>query len=293
MAEVIEMGKRTLGYNPIIEYIKNAYSDDLILIDAMFTWEVDEAIKHKKSIETLIQNKRVEIDGVGWRNTGHKGYIDLSNINVRGYVHPDYDYQVTKITEGCPNNCPYCYSGDFKVLGVPEIKRNHVKLTDENLLAHPEICDVLETLRDKRVNGNVVYYEAICGFEKQRITPRVARHLKDARFENPRIAWDEPLTWKSQKKVYNTIRTLVNVGYDPQTISVFILTNWEVAMRDCFKKLNLLKVWNVKVNDCCYNCNYDNPIPYGWTLREIRKFRREAREHNQIVRFKIYPEGVD
>lgn len=283
------MGKRTLKFNPIVELIKENYPDELIILDVMFTWEIPKALKRKAEIEA-VTNERVIIDGVGWRNAGNEGYVDLSQLDGREYVSPEFDYQVTKITEGCPNSCSFCFSGDFKVLGVPKFKRNRVLLTDENLLAHPQIEDVLRELSLVRLNGKVVYYEAICGFEKSRLTLDVCELLKKARFGNIRFAWDEKLTMKSQTIAYATIKKLMSVGYAPEAISIFVLTNWEVGMRDCFKKMDLMKVWGVKINDCCYNCNYSDPVSEGWELEEIRKFRKGAREHNLVVKYKVFPE---
>lgn len=292
MAEVISMGKRTLEYNPISDLIAREHPDDMIMLETMFTWEVDPAIAKKRQMAT-ITTKEIIIDGPGWRNAGHQGHFDISEIDYHSHVPDDQEVQVTKITEGCPNNCQFCFSKDFRVIGMPVFKRNHVKLTDENLLAHPGIEGILKELSQVRVNGKVVYYEAICGLEKARITPEIAPLLKEARFKNIRIAWDEPFTDASQKRAQKAVRTLVKAGYNKKTISIFILTNWKVTQAECEQKLDLMKVWNVKVNDCCFNCCYDNPIPDGWTLQEIKDFRRKCRKHNQIVNFEIDPEMKD
>jgi len=289
--EVIEVGKRSLEYNPTIEKIKMQYPDDLVVLDCMFTWDVQKAEKMAAQIRLLNPDKKVVIDGVGWRNYGGAGYIDLNKLDG-GEVVPDWsDVQVTKITEGCPKSCPYCFSGNFSYSNqIPPILRNHVKLSDENLLPHPEIVRILKELSQVRVNGKVVHYEAICGFDKDFLTDEIARFLKQARFENVRIAWDEPFTDASQKKVQRTIKMLVKAGFRAKLVSCFVLTNERVSYADCLMKLDLLKVWNIKVNDCCFNCSYDDPIPHGWTLGEIKEFRRRARKQNQLVLFGIDPE---
>jgi len=288
MATVIEMGKRTLEYNPVVEAIENTYPDDYIILNTMFTWEIEDALKQLKQ-GRLDSNKYVVIDGVGWRNAGNEGVIDLDNL-IYPDLPEDQETQVTKITEGCPNNCEFCFSKDFKVLPFPEIIRNEVKLTDENLLAHPQIDQMLMMFFLQKVNNKVVRYEAICGFERRRITEHIAKLLKQARFKNIRFAWDDKFSDKSQKECSQIVTNLKKAGYDPQTISIFILTNWKVPLSECEKKLDLMKVWNVKVNDCCFNCCYDNPIPHYWSMDEIKHFRKKCREHNQIVRFKIFPE---
>jgi hypothetical protein len=70
------------------------------------------------------------------------------------------DSQQIRITEGCSNQCPYCYEPrEFKVFGVPPIVRNKVRIVDMNLLAKPEAHDILRELAAKRVGGRVVRYE--------------------------------------------------------------------------------------------------------------------------------------
>jgi hypothetical protein len=56
-------------------------------------------------------------------------------------------------------------------------------------------------------------------------------------------------------------------------------------------KLELCKVWNVKVNDCWFdNQLAPNIKPIHWSIEQINKFRQKCRKHNQIVRFGIDPE---
>lgn len=291
MAEVIEIGKRSLEYNPTVEKIKKQYPDDLIVLDCMFTWDVKRAKERAAQIRLLDSNKRVIVDGVGWRNAGNDGYIDLGKLDGGEVVLGDCDVQVTKITEGCPKNCPYCFSGEFRYSEqIPPIMRNKVKFSDENLLAHPDIERILKELTEVRVNGRVVHYEAICGFDRDFLTGEIAALLKGARFINVRIAWDEPFTDASQKKTQKAVKVLVRAGFDSKLMSCFVLTNERVSYGDCLKKLDLLKVWRVKVNDCCFNCSYNDPKPQGWTMDEIKEFRRKARKHNQLVLFGIDPE---
>ena len=52
MAEVIQIGKRTIPFNPISEAIKAGYPDDMILLETMFTWDVPEAESKKRQMET-------------------------------------------------------------------------------------------------------------------------------------------------------------------------------------------------------------------------------------------------
>lgn len=43
----------------------------------------------------------------------------------------DGQEQWIRITEGCPNQCPYCAEPrEFKIFDIPEIVRNKVKILD-------------------------------------------------------------------------------------------------------------------------------------------------------------------
>jgi hypothetical protein len=74
-------------------------------------------------------------------------------------------------------------------------------------------------------------------------------------------------------------------------LSCFIICDWQIPYEDCLKKLDLLKIWGVKVNDCWFDnvvspnfqCKY-------WTLEQCKEFRKKCRKHNQMILFGIDPE---
>lgn len=77
-------------------------------------------------------------------------------------------------------------------------------------------------------------------------------------------------------------------------LSVFVLVNWKIPFRDCVKKLDLFKVWNVKCTDCCYDGGYPkSEIDFNnnkrfndkrfWDYYQIKRFRAMSRKHNQII----------
>ena len=70
------------------------------------------------------------------------------------------DEQWIRITEGCPNQCPYCYEPpEIRIFPTPEIVRNEVKIIDMNLLCKPEAATIIRDLANRRVDGKVVHYE--------------------------------------------------------------------------------------------------------------------------------------
>jgi hypothetical protein len=282
--DIITVGKRSI-YNPAHYQIKKLYkSKNWLLIDLMFTWDLPKAVNELKQ-QRLKHYDQTFIDGVGWKNLGNDPVLDWNAITRIPYEQKE-NYQVTKITKGCPHSCPFCYSDDFEVVGVPSFNRNDVRLVDENLLQHPHIFDILDELRNKKVGGKVVRYEAVCGFHIELLSLPIAAALKQSRFIKPRIAWDGCLD--NNSLVDLALNNLTLGGYRASDISVFMLTNYKVPYADCLAKLEHLQKWGVRINDCCYNCSSADPIPQYWTMEEIKDFRRRARKHNQLIIFKGY-----
>lgn len=198
--------------------------------------------------------------------------------------------QWIRITEGCPHNCPFCYEPlELKLFSIPEIVRNKVKIMDMNLLCKPKALEIIEELGEKRVNGKVVYYDLICGADYRFMTKELASAMKNSRFKKIRIAWD--WLYKDQLRIKDTINLLLNAGYRPNELMVFMICNWRIPYKECCKKLDLCKVWNVQVADNYFDNQVKTILPIHWTEEQIKDFRRACRKHNQLVNFKIDPEA--
>ncbi len=210
------------------------------------------------------------------------------------YNNYNEEEQWIRINEGCLNNCEFCretkengYYNNF--LDVPEIIRNKVKIMDMNFVWNLHCIDILNEFGNKRVNKKVVYYELICGIDWRLMNQDIANALNDNRFKNIRFAWDHTL--KHQIKIKDCLNILLKAGYKAKSLSCFIICDWKISYEDCLKKLDLLKIWNVKFNDCWFDnttspnfqCNY-------WNLEQCKEFRRKCRKHNQMVLFGIDPE---
>jgi len=222
------------------------------------------------------------------------------NYNYGPYNKVKGDKQWIRITEGCPWNHEYCYEPiENKVFGIPEIVRNKVGVMDMNLLCKPEALDIIKELGEKQVDGKVVHYEMLCGIDYRFLTPDIAQALYDARFgafnkngewyRSMRFAWD--MEFDEQDKIRGTIKILTDAGYKNEELMVFMICNWRIPYSTNLRKLDLCKVWGVKVADCYYD-NQVGPqfIPLHWTLDQIYDFRRKARKHNQMIRFKFDPQ---
>lgn len=198
--------------------------------------------------------------------------------------------QWIRITEGCPHNCSFCYEPmEQKVFRIPKIVRNLVKIMDMNLLCKKQAIEIIMELGKKRVNRKVVRYELICGIDHRFLSHAIAFALKENRFQKIRLAWD--WYYKDQLDIKVAIGKLLMAGYKPNDLMVFMICNWRIPYTENCKKLDLCKVWNVKVCDCYFDGQVSPKIvPIHWTSIEIKDFRRKVRKHNQLVIFKMDPQ---
>lgn len=282
---ITTIGKREI-YSPA-HYKLHALLDDdpnnWIVVDVLFTWDLEEALDLYRSLNSMWSESIVVIDGTGWVNSGGEPFFPRDYLEQLGHFVPKEDYQVAQLTDGCPRNCPWCYSDGMKEVELPVIVKNHVKLIDENSLAFDNIIMKLDWCGQQRVNGLVVYYEFIPGVDRRFLSLEKAEALKRNRFKNIRIAWDGPKN--EGGSVARAIRTLQSVGYRPKDISVFMLTDGKwVSFEECKEKLLSLWEWGVKVNDCRYELG-TNP---SWSQEDWTEFRRICRKHNQLVNFDGY-----
>ena len=187
-----------------------------------------------------------------------------------------------QFTKGCPNQCSYCYETAEMEYFNPDIpKDNQIRILDMNFLSNPNLYWIFDKLPKRE-------YELVCGIDYRRLNQTIANKLKEKNFIKIRWAWD--YSFCEQKKHYKVWRMLKKAGYRSKDLSVFVLVNWKIPYSDCVKKLDLLKVWNVKVNDCCFDGGYKRAKPKYWDIQDIKRFRRMCRKHNQMVLFKIDPE---
>jgi len=213
--------------------------------------------------------------------------------NLDSYNKFNSEEQWIRISEGCVNNCPFCYEPtELKLFSIPEIVRNKVKIMDMNLLCKPEALAIIRELGQKRINGKVVYYELICGIDYRFLTQEIADALKANRFTRIRIAWDWHL--ENQVHIKDALRKLERAGYEKRELMVFMICNWRITYAENMRKLDLCKYWGVKVCDCYFDGQtMPNVVPIFWKHEEIKAFRRMVRKHNQIVNFMVDPEMVN
>jgi len=226
----------------------------------------------------------------------------------------DVDYQIIHTSRGCTRKCKFC--GTWKI--EPEfkykksikmkIRSNRIIFYDNNLLANPHIKNILEELKKAKHNGRVVYSESQCGIDGRLLTLEVAKLLKQARFLNPRIAWDHG--YNQKKMIKKQIDMLVEAGYPAKEIYVFMIYNFEIDYYEMLKKLKQCKRWGVQIADCRYrplNQTFDRYngrikqdsgdyyIHSMWTDKRVKLFRKKVRQQNIMIRhgFNFYSKELE
>lgn len=224
------------------------------------------------------------------------------------------DYQIIHTSRGCIRKCKFC--GTWKIEPEfeakksikDEIRSNKLVFYDNNLLANPYIKDILKEIANTRYNGKPIYCESQCGFDGKILTPELARLIKKARFQNPKIAWDG--SYSESDQIRRQIEMLKEAGYASKEISVFMLYNWELDFEEMEKKRLKCWEWKVQISDCRYrplNQTYDNYNPRRvqtsedyfihpkWTDAEVKQFRKNVRRQNICVRmgFPFYSKTLE
>jgi len=199
--------------------------------------------------------------------------------------------QWMRLSQGCPHNCPWCYEPQkYEVYDIPKIECNKVGIIDMNLLCKSQALKILRSLPVD--NGKVIEYDFICGIDYRFLTREIAEEIKKHHVKRIRLAWD--WFYKDQLKFKDALQILYSVGYKPKQIMVFMICNHpSISYKECLRKLDLCKVWNVLVADCYYDNQvriHEKFTPIAWTTKQAYEFRSRVRKHNQLVNFGCDPE---
>lgn len=320
----------------LVRGIKNrvevGFSPDEILVTSLFTyWSKyvwDSIIHYRKEfpkakirlggIYATLHNSSDKVKELSrkYKVLIHEGICVEAEKYLPDYsLIPNLDYHATHMMRGCIRHCSFC--GTWKIepnrtnkskeeiiQEIQQVGKNRVIFYDNNILANPEIKSILNAFTTLRVNNKPVRFESQSGFDGRLLEkdPELAQLIKKARFENIRIAWDNDLNDKSSIK--KQIGTLINAGYAPKDMSIFMIYNFSIPYEDMCKKINNCEKMGVQITDCRYrplNLDYDNYNSHmrsgqpdgsyyihnqtGWTDKKIRKFRLKVRKHNIWIRY--------
>ncbi len=268
-----------------VRYYKNNYTEAKVIVGGIYASLMPQHCKKSGCDDVFV--------GIDERVEKFKPAYDLVDV----------DYQIVHSSRGCLRRCKFCGAWKiepeftYKKSIKDEICSNRIIFYDNNLLANPYIKNILKELMNAKYNGRVVYSESQCGIDGRLLTPEVAKLLKQARFLNPRIAWDH--SYNQQKMIKKQIDMLVDVGYPAKDIYVFMIYNFEPDYYEMLKKLKQCKKWSVQIADCRYrplNQTYENYNPRKrqtnkdyyihpkWTDRQIKLFRKKVRQQNIMIR---------
>lgn len=241
-------------------------------------------------------------------NKAFTGIHKYADICKPAYDLVDVDYQIIHAMRGCIRRCKFCgtWKVEPKLLYKKSIKKeicsNKLIFYDNNLLINPYIADILKEIAKAEWNGKPVRCESQSGFDGRILMKKswLAKLLKKARFDNPRIAWD---WWYSDyKKIKKQIDILKEAGYSAKEIYIFMIYNFKIPFEEMEKKRKKCKHWGVQIVDCRYrplNRTFDNYKPQArkgqtkkdyyihpkWTDFQVRQFRRNVREQNIEIRY--------
>lgn len=279
-----------------VKFYKEKYPDAEIIVGGIYASLMPDHCKQSGCDKVFV--------GVDKKVEKYKPAYDLVDV----------DYQIIHTSRGCLRRCKFCgtWKIEPKFSCVKSIKdqicSNRIIFYDNNLLANPHINEILKELINAKHNGRVVYSESQCGIDGRLLTSESAKLLKQARFLNPRIAWDHG--YNQRKMIKQQIDMLVDAGYPAKDIYIFMIYNYSQDYYDMLKKLKLCKKWGVQIADCRYrplNQTFDNYNPRikqtkddyyiypKWTDRQIKSFRRKVRQQNIMIRhgFNFYSKKLE
>lgn len=317
---------RSIGDEPFLVHGKTdvSFNPDLIYVTSLFTYWQQEFWETVEYYRTLFANTPINIGGIyvslffesiefqrkcaELNLTANKGAVEKFEKSPPDYSIVDVDYQIIHASRGCKRHCPFCGVWQIEPEFVPkvsiknEIVKNKLVFYDNNLLANPYIENILKELAELKLNGRQVYSESQSGFDGRLLTFKLAKFLKEARFINPRIAWDGHFeVWNNIEKQINI---LCKVGYKSKDISIFMIYNWEYTFEEMELKRKKCFDWGVQMADCRNRPltqefdNYNGRSKQsskdyyihelkGWTDVKVKKFRKNVRRQNICVRNRL------
>lgn len=156
------------------------------------------------------------------------GIIEEAEKFKPSYDLVNVDYQIIHTTRGCIRKCKFCgvYEVEpkwsYKKSIKKEIFKKRIIFYDNNLLANPNIKNILKELIKLKKEHKINYVESQSGFDGRILlkNPEIAGLLKKAGFKNPKIAWDGSLN--EFNSIYTQIQILIKYGFKAKEISVFM-----------------------------------------------------------------------
>jgi hypothetical protein len=301
------------------------FQPDKVLITSVFTYWQKYVWDSVKFYKERYPNARVIVGGIYaslMPEQCMKSGCDEVFVGVHKSAEkckPAYDllkvdYQIIHTSRGCIRKCKFCgvyrieTALTFKKSIKKEIHSNKLVFYDNNVTANPYFANILKELAELRQNGKSITCESQCGFDGRLLTPVIAKMIKQAGFQYPKIAWDG--LYSQHKAIRKQLDLFLEAGYNHRDISVFMLYNWDLDFLDMEKKRIKCWKWGVQISDCRYRpldqlydnyaptlkqTNEDYHIHHNWTDAQVKQFRKNVREQNICVRhrFPFYSKSLE
>jgi hypothetical protein len=276
-----------------VSFYKNKYPDAKIIVGGIYASLMPEHCMNYTGCDEVFIGQHKEAEK-------YRPAYDLVDV----------DYQIVHGMRGCTRTCSFCGIWRLEKKGFKtavqirqEIKSNKIIFYDNNFLANPDIENILTMLSNFRFNYKVIHCESQSGVDGRILEekPHLANMLKKARFSEVRVAWD--FGYEQHIRVENWINILKSAGYNHRSIFIFMIYDWEFDYQQMeLKRLKCLD-WNAQIADCRYRplvaiqdnynssilnqTNEDYFIHPNWTDADVKQFRKNVRQHNICVRYKI------
>jgi len=280
-----------------VVYYKNMFPDAKVVVGGIYATLMTKHCKESTGCDEVHPGIFMEAED----------YYPMYELVDNNNPNP-LDYQIINSSRGCIRKCAFC--GTWKIVKKFKakdtikggIRKSKIVFYDDNFLANPNVGNILGELIELKKNKEIIWCESQSGFDGRKLEEdhRLGNMIKNAGFRYPRIAWDG--LYDEYKTIKGQIDILIDGGYTPKDIFVFMLYNWDIGFREMEKKR--LKCWNWKVQiaDCRYrplNQTFDNYYPgkrgqtnddyyiheqSGWTDGLIKRFRKNVRQQNICVR---------
>ena len=299
-----------------VTYKLEKFNPNEIWITSLFTyWSkyIKESVEYYK---TLFPKSRIIVGGIYaslmpdhcQKNTGcddvHVGVYSEAENYFPAYDLVDVDYQILHASRGCIRKCRFCGTYKIEPVFIPkksikyEIRSNKLVFYDNNFLANKYILNILKELEEAKYNNKAVFSECQSGFDGRILNKTLAISLKKSRFLNPRLAWDN--SYDDYKDIEKQLEFLINAGYKPKEIYVFMVYNFGIPFKIMEDKRKKCYEWGVQIADCRYrplnqtfdnyNSHVDNQtnkdyfIHSAWKDEQVRLFRARVRMQNICIR---------
>lgn len=297
-----------------VAYYRNNYPNAKIIIGGIYASLMGDDQEFRKKLRKYKASVHFGV------HKGAEKYAKTNTLNYSILSNPSpVDYQIIHASRGCVRHCDFC--GTWKIEPNFQAKNNikgeieHRKLVfyDNNLLMNPYIENIFSELIELKKQKEILWCESQSGFDGRKLQeiPHLGELIKKAGFRYPRIAWD--WGYKEFRTIKKQLDILINAGYGPKDIFVFMLYNWNIPFEEMEKKRIKCWEWGIQIADCRYrplnqlfdnynsrksvqtNKDYYIHREAGWTDILVKQFRKNIRRQNICLRhgFPFYSKSFE